>query len=59
MRRLQAVYYRDSDGHEPVRAFMDALGEGEQAALGNQIDRLNLLSDEVPRCRARHGAPWG
>jgi phage-related protein len=51
---LQAVYYRDRGSHEPVRAFIDALDDDEQAALDNQIDRLNLLSDQVPHLPFPH-----
>lgn len=56
MTNLQAVYYRDRDGHEPVGAFIDELDEDEQAALENQIDRLNLLSDEVPHLPFPHSS---
>jgi hypothetical protein len=38
---LQAVYYRDADGREQVREFVDGLDEHAQAAIENQIDRLN------------------
>jgi phage-related protein len=51
---LQAVYYRDADGVEPVRKFVDALDQAEQAAIDNQIDRLNLLSDQVPHLPFPH-----
>lgn len=55
MGRFQAVYYRDSAGREPVREFVDALqGEDAQAAVDNQIDRLNLLSDDVPHLPFPH-----
>lgn len=56
MTHFQAVYYRDLDGYEPVRAFIDALDGDEQAALHNQIDRLNLLSDEVPHLPFPHSS---
>ena len=56
MTHLQAVYYRDRDGHEPVRAFIDALADDEQVALDNQIDRLNLLSDQVPHLPFPHSS---
>ncbi|MGH9149322.1 MAG: type II toxin-antitoxin system RelE/ParE family toxin [Acidimicrobiales bacterium] len=56
MTNLQAVYYRDRHGHEPVREFIDALDEHEQAALDNQIDRLNLLSDDVPHLPFPHSS---
>ncbi|MGH9267138.1 MAG: type II toxin-antitoxin system RelE/ParE family toxin [Acidimicrobiales bacterium] len=56
MTNLQAVYYRDRHGHEPVREFIDALDEHEQAALDNQIDRVNLLSDDVPHLPFPHSS---
>lgn len=54
MSHLQAVYYRDPAGREPVRDFIDVLDDEEQAALDNQIDRLNLLSDQVPHLPFPH-----
>jgi phage-related protein len=51
-----AVYYRDRDGREPVREFIDAFDEEVQAAIENQIDRLNLLSDEVPHLPFPHSS---
>jgi phage-related protein len=48
MGALQAVYYRAADGREPVRDFIDELAVETQAAIDNQVDRLNLLSDEIP-----------
>jgi len=53
---FQAVYYRDRDGGEPVREFVDALPEEEQAAIDHQIDRLNLLSDEFPHLPFPHSS---
>jgi phage-related protein len=53
---LQAVYYRDPAGFEPVRDFVDALPEQIQAAVENQIARLNLLSDEVPHLPFPHSS---
>lgn len=47
--RMQAVYYRAADGSQPVDEFIDALGDpAKQAALDNQIDRLNLLRPNDP-----------
>jgi phage-related protein len=51
---FQVVYYRDPEGFEPVRDFVDALPEETQAALENQIARLNLLSDEIPHLPFPH-----
>lgn len=56
MTNFQAVYYRDLDGGEPVREFVDALPEEEQAAIDHQIDRLNLLSDEFPHLPFPHSS---
>lgn len=42
---MQAVYYRDGEGVEPVRVFLDGLDPVERAALDLQIDRLNMLRD--------------
>ena len=56
MTHFQAVYYRDPDGHEPVREFIGGLDEDEQAALDSQVDRLNLLSDEVPHLPFPHSS---
>jgi phage-related protein len=53
---FQAVYYRDRDGGEPVREFVDALPEEEQAAIDHQIDRHNLLSDEFPHLPFPHSS---
>lgn len=45
---MQAVYCRATDGSEPVLDFIDGLGPRCQAALDNQIDRLNMLAPEDP-----------
>ena len=39
-----AIYYRASDGSEPVNDFIDGLDPKRQVALDNQIDRLNMLT---------------
>jgi hypothetical protein len=39
---FRAVYYKDPQGFEPVRDFVDALPQQIQAAVENQIARLNL-----------------
>jgi phage-related protein len=51
---LQGVY--DPRGSEPVREFIDALDDEVQAAVENQIDRLNLLSDELPHLPFPHSS---
>lgn len=41
---LQAVYYRRSDGTEPVNDFIDGLpNDKHKVAVDNQIDRINAL----------------
>lgn len=55
MSNLQAVY-RGPQGHEPVRDVLDALADDAQAAIDNQIDRLNLLSEEVPHLPFPHSS---
>lgn len=48
MPRTIAVYYRASDGSEPVNEFVDSLPVRKQALLDNQIDRLNGLPANAP-----------
>ena len=43
---MQAVYYRATDGSEPVSDFLDSLAPRCQAALDNQIERLNTLGPD-------------
>lgn len=54
MASFHAVYYRERDGNEPVRAYLDDLNDEVAAVLAQQIDRLNLLSDEVPHLPFPH-----
>jgi len=56
MARFQAVYYRAPDGSEPVRAYLDALDDETAAVLAQQVERLNLLSDEVPHLPFPHSS---
>lgn len=56
MNNFQAVYYRDARGTEPAREFLEGLEEESQAAIDNQIDRLNLLSDDVPHLPFPHSS---
>jgi phage-related protein len=44
----QAVYYRDADGSEPVREFIDREPPARQLILEMQIERLNGLADDDP-----------
>jgi len=53
---LQAVYYRQADGSEPVNDFIDGLGPKRQAAIDNQIDRLNMLSSSNPHLPFPHSS---
>lgn len=56
MAAFHAVHYRAPEGDEPVRAFLDALDDEAHAVLAQQIDRLNLLSDEVPHLPFPHSS---
>lgn len=56
MAAFHAVYYRESNGNEPVRAFLDDLEDEVHAVVAQQIDRLNLLSDEVPHLPFPHSS---
>lgn len=53
---FHAVYYRDASGREPVREFLAELGEAAQVAVENQIDRLNLLGDDLPHLPFPHSS---
>lgn len=48
MKNFQAVYYRDSKGIEPVERYIERLPVKHRRTVRNQIDRLNLCSDEMP-----------
>lgn len=54
MAAFHAVYYRAGDGTEPVRDFLDLLDDEVAAVLGQQLDRLNMLSDEIPHLPFPH-----
>ena len=56
MTNMRAVYYRDPNGHEPVRDVIDMQAAEAQAVLLNQIDRLNLLSDDLPHLPFPHSS---
>ena len=45
---MQAVFYRAADGSEPVNDFIDGLSEAAQAAIDNQIGRLNMMACSDP-----------
>jgi phage-related protein len=48
MARTQAVYYRATEGSEPVNDFIDEMDPRRQAMLDLQIDRLNDQSPSAP-----------
>jgi phage-related protein len=49
MTKMQAVYYRDAQGKQPVSDFIDTLTPiAVQVAVDNQIDRLNMLKSTDP-----------
>jgi phage-related protein len=48
MARTQAVYYRASNGSEPVDDFIDGLEPRKQATIDLQIDRLNDQPPSAP-----------
>lgn len=56
MNNFQAVYYRDTDGREPVREFIAALADEERAAIYKQVGRLSLLNDRVPHLPFPHSS---
>jgi phage-related protein len=45
---MQAVYYRDRRGHQPVEEFIDALPLKHQVTVDLAIDRLNDLGSNEP-----------
>jgi phage-related protein len=56
MARLQAVFYRDSDGLEPVNDFIDDLDPKAQEALDWHISLLNALDDHDPPLAFPHSS---
>ena len=56
MANFQAVYYRASDGTEPVNEFVDSLDVRRQVVLDNQIDRLNTLGPSNPHLPFPHSS---
>jgi phage-related protein len=53
---MQAVFYRDASGREPVRDFLGSLDDDSQAAIEHQIVRLNLLTNAVPHLPFPHSS---
>ena len=45
---MQAVYYRDRDGDEPVNSYIDQLPTGRQEEIDAAIDLLNRLRPDDP-----------
>lgn len=56
MANFQAVFYRTSDGSEPVNDFIDELSVRRQVVLDNQIDRLNTLGPSNPHLPFPHSS---
>jgi phage-related protein/DNA-binding XRE family transcriptional regulator len=54
---FQAVYYRASDGSEPVRELLQSFECKRRVSLLHQIARLNLLSDQVRHLPLPHSSP--
>jgi len=56
-KRLQAVFYRAADGSEPVDEFIESLGSAaRQAAIDDQIDRINMLTASNPQLSFPHSS---
>ncbi len=56
-KRLQAVFYRAADGSEPVDEFIESLGSAaRQAAIDDQIDRINMLTASSPQLSFPHSS---
>jgi len=45
---MQAVFYRDPDGNEPVLDVLNALPDRKRAVIENQLDRLNMQQPDEP-----------
>ena len=56
MANLQAIYYREANGSEPVNAFIERLSAKKQVTLDNQIDRLNMLTPSNPHLPFPHSS---
>ena len=54
--QMRAVYYRASDGTEPVRDFIDGLAVRHQVLLDNQLDLLNRLTTSDPPLAFPHSS---
>ena len=56
MAEMQAVFYRKSDGSEPVDAFIEDLPPAHQAAIDGQIELLNMLNSTDPPLTFPHSS---
>lgn len=56
MHNFKAVYYRMSDGSQPVDDFIESLDVKHQVVLDNQIDRLNMLNPSNPHLPFPHSS---
>ena len=45
---MQAVFYRESDGTEPVLDVLNSLPDRKRAVIENQLDRLNMQEPDEP-----------
>lgn len=45
---MQAVFYRESDGTEPVLDVLKSLPDRKRAVIENQLDRLNIQAPDEP-----------
>ena len=45
---MQAVFYRDPDGNEPVLDVLKAPPDRKRAVIENQLDRLNMQEPDEP-----------
>lgn len=56
MARMQAVYYRDTTGREPVNEFIGTLDPKAQDALDWHIGLLNALDEDDPPLAFPHSS---
>lgn len=45
---MQAVFYRESDGNEPVLDVLNSLPDRKRTVIENQLDRLNMQEPDEP-----------
>src|SRR5947209_5724474 len=56
MPMMQAVFYRDAHGTEPVNVFIESLPVAHQRTIDDQIDLLNGLDSRDPPLAFPHSA---